>query len=126
MPFDTTRSNTGIHSDAYTLIETALREEIFHLPDHYHMMIWMQKRPTAMSRKARYAQSVIENGCPGTGTLKVFPVIMFSWIVYESRQSRDDVMKKVMEDERLKPMMANPPFDAKRMIFGGFQPFLGL
>jgi uncharacterized protein YbaA (DUF1428 family) len=53
-------------------------------------------------------------------------VIIFSWIVYESRQSRDDVMKKVMEDDRLKQMMTSPPFDGKRMIFGGFQPFQGL
>jgi uncharacterized protein YbaA (DUF1428 family) len=53
-------------------------------------------------------------------------VIAFSWIVYESRQSRDEVMKKVFADARLKKMMENPPFDGKRMIFGGFQPFLGL
>jgi uncharacterized protein YbaA (DUF1428 family) len=31
-----------------------------------------------------------------------------------------------MEDPRLKDMMKNAPFDGKRMIFGGFQPFLGL
>ena len=53
-------------------------------------------------------------------------IIIFSWIVYESRQSRDEVMKKVMADERLKKTMDSPPFDGKRMIFGGFQPFLGL
>jgi uncharacterized protein YbaA (DUF1428 family) len=53
-------------------------------------------------------------------------IIIFSWIVYESRQSRDEVMKKVLADERLEKMTKNPPFDGKRMIFGGFQPFLGL
>ncbi|HEX3756235.1 MAG TPA: DUF1428 family protein [Rhizomicrobium sp.] len=69
------------------------------------------------------------------GTLTSFPrsvqanedeIVVFSWIVYESRASRDAVMEKVMADPRLKPMTQNPPFDGKRMIFGGFQPFLGL
>jgi uncharacterized protein YbaA (DUF1428 family) len=52
--------------------------------------------------------------------------VVFSWIVYKDRATRDAVNKKVMEDPRLKKMMENPPFDGKRMIFGGFQPFLGL
>jgi len=52
--------------------------------------------------------------------------VIFSWIVYESRASRDAVMEKVMADPRMKPMMDNPIFDGKRMIFGGFTPLLGL
>ena len=49
--------------------------------------------------------------------------VWFSWIVYKSRKDRDRVMAKVMKDKRLAAMM-NPkglPFDAKRMIFGGFK-----
>ncbi len=53
-------------------------------------------------------------------------VVVFSWIVYPSKAVRDDVNAKVMEDDRLKAMMADTPFDAKRMIVGGFTPFLGL
>ena len=53
-------------------------------------------------------------------------IVIFSWIVYEDRASRDAVMEKVMADPRMKPMMESPAFDGKRMIFGGFQPFLGL
>ena len=53
-------------------------------------------------------------------------VVIFSWIVYESRAARDACMEKVMADPRLKDMMTNAPFDGKRMIFGGFTPFLGL
>lgn len=48
-------------------------------------------------------------------------VVIFSWITYPSRAVRDDVMKKVMEDERLKGDMADMPFDGKRMIYGGFR-----
>ena len=49
--------------------------------------------------------------------------VIFSWISYKSRADRDKVNKKVMADPRLKEMMSDPskmPFDAKRMIFGGF------
>jgi uncharacterized protein YbaA (DUF1428 family) len=48
--------------------------------------------------------------------------VWFSWIVYKNRKHRDSVMAKVMKDKRLDAMMdlKNLPFDAKRMIFGGF------
>jgi uncharacterized protein YbaA (DUF1428 family) len=49
--------------------------------------------------------------------------VMFSWIVYKSRKQRDAVLKKVMADKRLAKMMTGKsmPFDAKRMIYGGFK-----
>ncbi len=45
--------------------------------------------------------------------------VVFSWIVWPSRQVRDAGMAKVMSDPRLQS--ADMPFDGKRMIFGGFQ-----
>ena len=48
-------------------------------------------------------------------------VVVFSYITYPSREVRDDCMKKVMADPRMKPDMENMPFDGKRMIFGGFK-----
>lgn len=53
-------------------------------------------------------------------------IVVFSWITYTDKASRDEIMAKVMADERLKSDMANMPFDAKRMIFGGFETFLAL
>jgi uncharacterized protein YbaA (DUF1428 family) len=53
-------------------------------------------------------------------------VIVFSWATYKDRKTRDEVMKKVMDDPRMKGQMDNMPFDGKRMIFGGFQSFLEL
>jgi uncharacterized protein YbaA (DUF1428 family) len=47
--------------------------------------------------------------------------VIFSWIVYESREARDEVNAKVMADPRLKEHMGDVPFDPKRMIFGGFR-----
>ena len=47
--------------------------------------------------------------------------VVFSWIVWPSRQARNEGMKKMMADPRMQPE-ANPmPFDGKRMIFGGFE-----
>ncbi|MDT2019867.1 DUF1428 family protein [Methylocella sp. CPCC 101449] len=50
--------------------------------------------------------------------------VVFSWIVYESREQRDAINAKVMADPRLAPGMESPPFDAKRMIYGGFTTLL--
>jgi uncharacterized protein YbaA (DUF1428 family) len=51
-------------------------------------------------------------------------IVVFSWITYESREKRDEVNAKVMSDPRLKPTMDSPPFDGKRMIYGGFKTLL--
>ena len=51
-------------------------------------------------------------------------VVIFSWITYKDRASRDEINAKVMADERLKGYMTSMPFDGKRMIYGGFQAFL--
>ena len=52
--------------------------------------------------------------------------VVFSWITYKSRAQRDRVNAKVMADKRLAGMMDTKslPFDAKRMIFGGFESFV--
>jgi uncharacterized protein YbaA (DUF1428 family) len=82
--------------------------------------------------KAHGALKVVE--CWGDdvpdGEVTSFPIavkrkadetVVFSWILWPSRQVRDDGMKKVMADPRMKPD-ANPmPFDGKRLIFGGFE-----
>jgi uncharacterized protein YbaA (DUF1428 family) len=47
--------------------------------------------------------------------------VVFSWIVWPSREARDEGMKRSMGDPRLQPD-ANPmPFDGKRLIYGGFE-----
>jgi uncharacterized protein YbaA (DUF1428 family) len=53
-------------------------------------------------------------------------VVVFSWIVYESREARDAINAKVMADPRMKFEPADNPFDGKRMIYGGFSPFIAL
>jgi len=70
-----------------------------------------------------------------TGELTSFPravlakddeIVVFSWVTYADRKSRDEIMAKVMVDPRMKPYQENMPFDGARMIFGGFESFLEL
>jgi uncharacterized protein YbaA (DUF1428 family) len=49
--------------------------------------------------------------------------LIFSWIVWPSKEVRDDASPKVMADPRLQPT-DDMPFDMKRMIFGGFEVLL--
>ena len=51
-------------------------------------------------------------------------VVVFSWITYTDRASRDAVMAKVMADDRMTP--DDMPFDGKRMIMGSFESFVSL
>ena len=51
--------------------------------------------------------------------------VVFSWIIWPDKGTRDQGHKKMMSDERMKNMK-DMPFDGKRMIFGGFQPICDL
>jgi len=54
-------------------------------------------------------------------------VILFGWVVFDSKESRDIANKKVAEDPRMIDLIApltdpsNLIFNAERMVFGGFK-----
>ena len=52
--------------------------------------------------------------------------VVFSWIEWPDKATRDAGMEKVMKDPRLSPENNPMPFDGKRMIYGGFVPVLEL
>jgi uncharacterized protein YbaA (DUF1428 family) len=62
---------------------------------------------------------------PFTRSIKVKPgeTVVFSYIVFKSRTHRDKVNAKVMKDPRMGKHMdgKKPPFDFKRMVYGGFK-----
>jgi len=57
-------------------------------------------------------------------------VVIFGWAVFESREARDLVNRKVAADPRMadviRPLIdaSRPIFDAERMVYGGFRPLL--
>ena len=52
--------------------------------------------------------------------------VVFSWIEWPDKATRDAGMAKVMVDPRLSPEQCASIFDGKRMIFGGFAPVVNL
>lgn len=50
--------------------------------------------------------------------------VVFSWMVWPSKEVRNQAMDKVMSDPRLQPDTNPMPFDGMRMIFGGFEPIV--
>jgi uncharacterized protein YbaA (DUF1428 family) len=53
--------------------------------------------------------------------LKDDETVVFSWIIWPDKATRDAGMEKVMADPRIQPDMNSMPFDGQRMIFGGFE-----
>lgn len=65
------------------------------------------------------------------GTLTSFPMavkkrddetVVFSWVLWPDKATRDAGWQAIMADEAMKSMAM--PFDGKRMIYGGFSPIL--
>ena len=57
---------------------------------------------------------------------KADETVVFSWIEWPDKDTRDAGMAKVMADPRMSPENFAPIFDGKRMIFGGFTPVVDL
>ena len=80
-----------------------------------------------------YIECVADDVKPGKVTsfpqavnLKDDEVVVFSWIVYPSREDRDRINAAVMSDPRLKMDPKSMPFDAMRMFWGGFTVMLAM
>ena len=56
--------------------------------------------------------------------------VVFSWIEWPDKKTRDAGMSKMMaddfNDERMDPNKNPAPFDGKRLIYGGFMPIVEL
>jgi len=99
----------------------------------YKKMSLLGKKVWLEHGALQYVECVADDVQPGKWTsfpqsvlLKRGEVVVFSWIRYKSRKSRDAIMKKVMADPRLAAMMdpKKMPFDGRRMFFGGFKVFV--
>jgi uncharacterized protein YbaA (DUF1428 family) len=64
---------------------------------------------------------------PQSVNLKADETVVFSYIVYDSREHRDRVNEKALQDPRIAGMDPKTmPFDAKRMFWGGFKTLIEL
>ena len=72
---------------------------------------------------------ILEGTCSFTNVVgaREDEVIVFGWVVFESREARDLVNERVASDPRMTDLVepltgsSRPIFDAKRMVYGGFQ-----
>ena len=60
---------------------------------------------------------------PFTRMMKLKPgeTVVFAYVVFKSRAHRDRVNKKVMKEMNDMGGSKDMPFDAKRMVYGGFK-----
>lgn len=76
-----------------------------------------------------YVECIAEDVKPGKLTsfpqsvnLEPDEVVVFAWIIYESRAARDRINEKAMKDPRMVSIGPDGvPFDGKRMVYGGFE-----
>ena len=52
--------------------------------------------------------------------------VVFSWIVWPSKEARDEGNRKVSQDARMQGPSDMTVMDPKRMIYGGFTPIVEL
>jgi uncharacterized protein YbaA (DUF1428 family) len=66
-------------------------------------------------------------GTPFPQLLKLKPgeTVVFAYVVFKSRAHRDRVNAKVMKDMASFGLPKDMPFDAKRMVCGGFKALVG-
>ncbi len=50
--------------------------------------------------------------------------VVFSWITWPDKATRDAGWEKIIKDPRMQPDVNPMPFDGKRMIYGGFEMIL--
>lgn len=60
------------------------------------------------------------NDLKGAVQAKADETVVFSWFEYPDKATRDAANEKMMSDPRMQSMGEAMPFDAKRMIIGGF------
>lgn len=56
---------------------------------------------------------------------KADETVVFSWVVWPSKEARNAGWAKLMADPRMQFDRNPPPFDGKRLIYGGFIPIVG-
>lgn len=58
---------------------------------------------------------------PQSVKCKADETVVFSWIVWPSKEVRNNGMEKVMQDARVSDENNPMPLDSSRLIYGGFQ-----
>ena len=52
--------------------------------------------------------------------------VVFSWVEWPDKATRDKALPKMMDDPRMQPEQNPMPFDGQRLVYGGFAPVVEL
>ena len=119
----------GVYVDGYVVPVPKKRLAVYRKLARKAGKVWVEHGALAVQENvADDVKKGKSTSFPRSVKLKKGEVVVFSWIVFKSRQQRDKVNAKVMKDPRLEKMMdpKNPPFDGKRMFWGGFKELVKL
>jgi len=118
----------GKYVDGFVLVVPKSKVEAYKQMASQGNQIWMKHG--ALSYMECQGDDLNPQGVDGDRPLS-FPVmaqakpdetVWFSFIVFKSKEHRDEVNAKVMKemDEKYKDQNQDMPFDMKRMAYGGF------
>ncbi len=81
---------------------------------------------SVMEAKAENAPVGELTSFPRSVQLRDEELVVVSYITFRDRAHRDQVMEAAMKDPRFERIMREAPTDGKRMIWGGFEPFVSV
>jgi uncharacterized protein YbaA (DUF1428 family) len=87
--------------------------------------VWLDNG--ALAYKACVADDIDSKGAQGTfrsaASVSESETVVFGFILFKSKSHRDEVNQKARKDPRVKSIcnQINRPFEANRIIFGGFE-----
>ena len=114
----------GVYVDGYVVPVPKNKIDVYRKLARKAGKVWMEYGALAVQENvADDVKAGKWTSFPQSVKLKKGEVVVFSWIVFKSRRERDRINAKVMADPRLEKMMdpKHPPFDGKRMFWGGFK-----
>ena len=88
--------------------------------------IWMEHGALQYKEAAIDEDNIHEmRAFSAAADVKPGETVVFAYILYNSKEHRDEVNAKVMSDERINEICgkdgSKSPFDPKRMAYGGFK-----
>lgn len=102
-------------------VPTANREQF---KKHAEIAATLFKESGALSVVDCWGEDVPEGkvtSFPMSVKLKEGETVVFGWIIWPDKATRNAGMDKMMQDPRMKPDVNPMPFDGQRMVFGGFE-----
>ncbi len=108
---------------AHIATYTAIAEQVAEIWKEYGALSYQEYIGTDMDLAGTASFATVLHAAPDE-------VVVFGWVVFPSKEVRDEANAKVPTDIRMEALVrplltgATTIFDARRMLYGGFQPLV--